>query len=396
MARQGAAIPRYRTFSGPSLLSQGFRPFFLVAGVWSALAVLLWIGWLLGGWPLPLAMPGVLWHGHEMIFGYLVAALAGFLMTAVPNWTGRMPLQGRALAALTVIWGVGRLAMALGGALPTTVVAVADLAFLACLLAVMGREIVAGRNWRNLPILGALTLLLVANVTVHASAAFGFDPRIGLRLSVAMFVVLIALIGGRIVPSFTRNWLVKRGHDRHPAKYGHGDQAALLITLAAALSWTAAPSSGLTGVLAGAAALANAWRLSRWRGLPTWREPLLLILHLGYAWLPLGFALMAAASFSAEVPASAALHAMTAGAMGAMTLAVMTRTSLGHTGRALTADMATTVSYVLVIAAAVLRIAGALAPSAASVLHAAAGAAWVAAFAVFVAAYAPKLVAPRP
>ncbi len=390
------AIPRYRAYTGPSLLRQGFRPFFLGAGLWAAVAMGLWLGALDGRLWLPSAFDALAWHAHEMIFGYVVAVIAGFLLTAIPNWTGRMPIQGLPLGGLVLLWVAGRLAVALGQSAGVAAAAI-DLAFLAVLLAVVLREILAGRNWRNLPMAAALALLLIANGLSHGEALGLADSGgAGQRLGVAVALLLITLVGGRIVPSFTRNWLVKRDNTRLPASFGAVDRVALAATAAALVAWVLAPGSTPTGGLAALAAAALALRLVRWRGVDTGGEPLLWILHVGYAWLPVGFALLALATLADALPPSAALHALTAGAMGTMTLAVMTRATLGHTGRPLTAGAGTTAIYLLVVAAVVLRIAAGLGPMPYLALLAASGTAWVMAFALFVALYAGPLTRSGP
>ena len=395
MAGRGDAIPRYRAFEGPALLSQGYRPFFMGAGLWAALALVLWWSALAGDLGLESAFAPSIWHAHAMLFGFLGAAVAGFLLTAVPNWTGRMPLQGAPLAGLVLLWLLGRGATAVSGAIGPVPAMLLDLAFFVALPAVVAREIVAGRNWRNLPVAGALSALLVANLLVHLGPVAGLDPRFGLRLGIGVFAVLIALVGGRVTPSFTRNWLVKRGARRLPASFGHGDRAVLGLTLAAMLAWTLWPAASGTAVLAGLAGVGNLWRLARWQGHRTVAEPLLLVLHLGYLWLAVALCLLAAAELSQAVPASAALHALTAGAMGTMPLAVMTRATLGHTGRALTAGPGTLAILALAIAAGVLRVAAPMAGSAYMPLLGASALAWVGAFVLFSALYAPLWLKPR-
>src|ERR1051325_7405102 len=202
-------IPRYRSHAGPALLSAGFRPFFLGAAIWAALAVPLWLAVFAGKVEVPSALAPTTWHVHEMVFGYAAATVAGFLLTAIPNWTGRLLLQGGPLVGLVLLWLIGRVAVLasarLGGA---GVAAVADLAFPVVFLAVVAREIVVGKNWRNLPMVGALTLLAAGNLMVHAEAlGWRQSAAAGNRLGVATLLMLITLIGGRIVPSFTRNWL---------------------------------------------------------------------------------------------------------------------------------------------------------------------------------------------
>ena len=347
--------------------SAGVRLFFLLGSAWAAVAVPVWLAAYTHGYVLRGSLPALFWHGHEMVFGFGLAAVAGFLLTAIPNWTGRLPVRGLPLALLAMLWLAGRIAMLIPGAAPL------DLAFAAALIFVVARELVAGRNWRNLPMLAALALLFAGNLLFHLGI-YG-----GLRLGIATLCMLIALVGGRIVPSFTRNWLAKQGpRTRLPAPESAFDRGALLVTLVALGAWVFSMAPWLLV----AAGIALALRLARWRGQATLREPLLLVLHLGYAWLALGLILL-----GLDVPA--ALHALTVGAIGTMTLAVMTRASLGHTGRALVADRATVAIYVLVNVAALLRVLSPLAGSQAVIFTSLAGAAWSAAFATFALHYGP-------
>jgi uncharacterized protein involved in response to NO len=391
-------IPRYRRHDGASLFSAGFRPFFLCAALCAALAIPLWLLTFVGAIAIPTTLAPATWHVHEMVFGYGVATVAGFMLTAIPNWTGRMPLQGGPLMLLVVLWLIGRVAVLasarLGGA---GVAAVADLSFPLVFLAVVAREIITGRNRRNLPMVGALTLLRAGNALVHPVAlGWSATAALGNRLGIATLLMLVSLVGGRIVPSFTRNWLVKQqAGAREPASFDPLDSLALALTALALLVWVAAPEARLASAAQLAAGIALAARLARWRGGRTWREPLVLVLHVGYGWLALGFILLALSPFVPELPPTAALHALTVGGIGTMTLAVMTRASLGHTGRALTAGPGTTAIYALVTLAAVLRLAAPFAGSEYVVLLGCAGAAWSGAFGLFVALYAPALMQPR-
>ncbi|MBK1668455.1 hypothetical protein CKO28_10455 [Rhodovibrio sodomensis] len=396
MARRGGpAIPRYKAYAGPAVLSQGFRPFFLAAGVWAVAGMLLWSGAILRGGPLPTAFEPAVWHAHAMLFGFVGAAKAGFLATTVPNWTGRMPLQGRPLAGLVGLWVLGRVACAVSAAIGAPAAMALDLLFFLALPAVLAREVVAGRNWRNLPVVGASLLVAGANALVHLEPVAGLDAGYGLRLAIGAYAFLIALVGGRIVPSFTRNWLAKRDRLHRPASATMSDRAAVALTGLAAAAWTADPGHAATGALAGTAALANAWRLARWQGHRTWREPLLLVLHVGYAWLPVGLGLIALAALGDAVPATAALHALTAGAMGLMPVAVMTRATLGHTGRTMTAGTGSAVLFAAIALAAVLRIAAPMSGGWYLELLGASALAWIAGFALYVALYGPILVRPR-
>jgi uncharacterized protein involved in response to NO len=391
------AIPRYRAQSGPAILSAGFRPFFLGAGAWAALAVPLWLALFGGGAAIPSALPPAVWHVHELVFGYGEAVVAGFLLTAIPNWTGRMPLQGAPLAVLVLLWGVGRIAVACSKTIGAEIAAVLDLGFPLIFLAVVAREILAGRNWRNLPMLAALALLLLGNLLVHLDV-MGLTPtaQLGNRLGVATLLMLISFVGGRIVPSFTRNWLAReRPEITAPAPFDAFDRVVLAATAAALALWVAAPDAVAAHWLDLIAGLALGTRLVRWRGHATLREPLLWVLHLGYGWLALGFVLLALDAFIPVLPETTALHALTVGAIGTMTLAVMTRASLGHTGRQLAAGPGTTAIYVLITLAAILRLVAPLGGANYLLALTAAGAAWSAAFGLFVLLYGPALVLPR-
>jgi uncharacterized protein involved in response to NO len=391
------AIPRYRPQAGPTILAAGFRPFFLVAALWAALAIPLWLALFSGEAVLPSALPPAVWHAHEMVFGYAAATVAGFLLTAIPNWTGRMPLQGAPLALLVLLWAVGRAGVLLSAEIGAAGAAVLDLAFPAVFLAVVAREILAGRNWRNLPMLAALSLLLLGNLLVHLEAlGITATAALGNRLGIATVLMLISLVGGRIIPSFTRNWLAKElPAAPAPAVFGRVDRAALAATALALAAWVIAPEARVTPWLALAAGLAQGFRLLRWRGANTLRAPLVWVLHLGYGWLALGFLLLALDQWAPLLPQTAALHALTVGAIGTMTLAVMTRASLGHTGRPLVAGTGTTAIYILVTLAAVLRLAAPLGGAQYFLVLSLAGAAWSGAFGLFVLLYLRPLALPR-
>jgi uncharacterized protein involved in response to NO len=387
---------RMRAWTGPVILTYGFRPFFLGAALWAGLAMALWVPMLMGRVVLPTAFDPVSWHAHEFLFGYLGAVVAGFLLTAVPNWTGRLPIIGWPLGALAALWLSGRIAVALSAALPWGIVAVVDLAFPVALAAAIGREIVAGRNWRNLIVLGMLAVFASGNLLFHWEAARGdyAAQGHGFRLALGAGLMMIAVIGGRIVPSFTRNWLVRRGPGRLPVPPMQGfDRVALLVLLAALLLWVVLPADRVTGgalVLAGALHLA---RLARWAGHRTLAEPLVAVLHMGYAFLPFG-ALALGAEILAPGPigAAAAQHLWMGGAIGLMTLAVMTRATLGHTGQALAAGSGTTAIYAALVAAVLARVAAGLWPAEAGLFNVAAGLLWIGAFGGFALVYGRLLL----
>jgi uncharacterized protein involved in response to NO len=373
----------------------GFRPFFLMAGIWSAAALAGWIVVLTTGLALPSRFDPLAWHIHEMLFGFVMAAIAGFLLTAIPNWTGRAPISGAPLAALAALWLAGRLACLVSAWIPFWLAAAADLAFPFVLCAVCAREIVAGRNWRNMPMPVPIAMLGIADLLMYLElAGFSVPAGLGWRLGLTAIIVLISVVGGRIIPTFTRNWLVKQGADVLPPAHDRVDNVALGALHAGMVGWVFFPALPPVGGLLILAAALNLWRLGRWRGIATSAEPLLTVLHVGYLWVIIGAALLGLSRLTDHVPEAAAIHALTAGAIGTMTLGVMTRVSLGHTGRPLAADRITALIYLLVILAAVVRVTAAASGSPPMVIEIAA-ALWISGFGLFALRYGPMLLAPR-
>ena len=383
-----------RDWTGPAVLSYGFRPFFLFSGLWAAFAMGIWVFLLTGRDPLPIAFAPTDWHVHAFVFGYLSAVIAGFLLTAVPNWTGRLPVVGWPLAGLVGLWLLGRLAVLIGGGWPAWVVAALDLGLPMALIAFLTREIITGRNWRNLPVLGLMALFAMANGLFHLEASQGpAQDGYGLRLGLAAVLMLIALIGGRIVPSFTRNWLAKRNATRLPVAFNRADGAVLGLTGVALLAFVIAPYGVVTGTLCLTAGLANIWRVARWQGWQTGPEPLVWVLHAAYALLALGFLIVGASALDL-VPQSGARHVWLAGAVGLMTLAVMTRASLGHAGLPLTASRPVTMLYLALIAATLARLLAGFATGQVWLMHLSA-ALWIVAFGGFSVIYWPILTRPK-
>ena len=384
-----------RAWRGPALFSYGFRPFFLGAGLWAAAAMAGWIAMLSGQLTLPMTFDPVSWHAHELLFGYLGAVMAGFLLTAVPNWTGRLPIVGWPLAGLFALWVAGRIAIIGSRHLPPLGVAIADLALPMALAAALLREIIAGRNWRNLGVLGLLAVFALGNALFHHDAARGgfAAEGPGFRLGLAAAIMLIALVGGRIVPSFTRNWLIRNNPGRLPAPPVQVvDKLALLALAMALLAWMAAPGALLTAIGLALAGGLHLVRLARWAGDRTVREPLLWVLHLGYAFVPLGALALAAARITPALATNAAAqHLWMAGAIGLMTLAVMTRATRGHSKRELSAGPGTAALYLALLTAVAARVASGPWPAAGLQLHMLAGAAWIVAFGGFTLLYGPML-----
>lgn len=383
-------IPRLRLYQGPALLSYGFRPFFLLGAAYAGLAVAVWLPMFLGQLALHTTFAPRDWHVHEMLYGYLPAVITGFLFTAIPNWTGRMPIQGTPLLALVVVWIAGRLAVTLSVSIGWLAAMVVDVGFLALIAAFTGREILAGRNWRNLKVVGLVALLLAGNVAFHLEAHANGAADYSIRAGIAVVIVLIALIGGRIIPSFTRNWLVRENPGRLPVPFARLDMVIVALSALALLVWVIQPGGAVTGIALAVTSVLHVVRLARWAGDRTVRDRLVLILHVGYAFLPIGFLLNAASTFGV-LPESAGVHAWMAGGAGVMTLAVMTRASLGHTGQQLVASPATQAIYAAVVIAALARICAAIHPAFDVLLYVAA-LAWAAAFLGFAACYGPALL----
>ncbi|HEX5458521.1 MAG TPA: NnrS family protein [Steroidobacteraceae bacterium] len=380
------------------LLSRGFRPFFLCAALWAAMALALWLAMLTTGLALPTRFAPLEWHIHEMLFGFVLATVAGFLLTAIPEWTGRQPVTGTLLGVLCGLWLLGRVGALFGAFVPVWMAIAADIAFPAALAVVVAREIFASGQRAGRMMVVPVAVLMLAQLLMdlggEAGNGGGLDAY-GWRLGLAAILIQISVIGGRIVPAFTRNWLVRRGEEPVPPAANTIDRAALAVLHTALLTWVFFPQARLTGVALFAGATVNLWRLWRWRGATTRAEPLLFVLHVGYAWLVLGVAALGFATWDASFPLSAAIHALTVGAIGTMILAVMTRATRGHTGRVLTADRSTTLIYFLVVLAAAVRIVAAFAAQEQVDWLLAAGALWIGAFGLFALRYAPLLLRPR-
>jgi uncharacterized protein involved in response to NO len=390
------AMVATRDAAVPPLLTLAFRPFFLAAALWTVIALLIWIVLLPAGTTLPSRFDPLGWHIHEMLFGFVPAAIAGFLLTAIPTWTGRRPVQGGFLAALVGIWILGRLAVLVSGWLPLWLSIIVDVSFLLLLSATAANEIIASRNWRNLAMPVPIVVLAAANLLMHLEiAGEAVPPGLGWRLGIATIMILISVVGARIVPAFTRNWLVKRRAGPLPVAHSLLDRISFGLLHAGLIGWAFAPHFPPFGMLLILAAIANCLRLLRWQGLRTFAEPLLAILHVGYLWLIGGSGLLGANMLTDIIPLSAAIHAMTAGAIGTMILAVMTRVSLGHTGRPLHADRATSLMYVAITGGAIARISAAFAPALCMPLLELSAALWIAAFGMFLVLYGPFLASDR-
>lgn len=377
---------------GVALVRKGFRAFFLLAAVFGALAVPLWVvilsGQVSSNW-LPAAQ---LWHAHEMVFGYTTAVIAGFLLTAVANWTGREVLIGPPLLALCLLWLAARVSLLSSGVPAPIPVALLDIAFLPVLAGVLVRPLLQARNRRNYVMIAILLGLAVANAVTHLDAA-GILPGWGRRMTLGaihLIVLLMLLVSGRIVPIFTRNVTHQEGIRNLPIL----DRLALGaagVVLVCDLVWG---DSGLTPAVSAAAGVLVFLRARHWGARGTLRYPLLWILHVGHAFIGVGLLLKAFTPLFPRI-AGSSLHAFTAGAIGCLTLGMMARVSLGHTGRMIVADRPTSLALGAMLAAGVVRVAAPLSPAWYLDLVAVSAGCWSVSFALFLWRFTPILLLPR-
>lgn len=388
----------------PAFLSLGFRPFFLIGALFAAVMIALWVPWFLGLIAVPSAFPPAAWHAHELLFGFMPAIIAGFLLTAVPNWTGRPPVRGAPLLALVALWLAGRIAVAVSTHLDPGWTAALSVAFPVALAAVVGRDIVAADNRRNLKVVAVLLGLAAADALFHYEIWQFGRTKLAHTLAVALTLMLLMIVAGRIIPLFTSNWLMKnRPGGALPSTFGKFDMAVMLLSGAALVGWVGLPLLDdvpwvrpLIGWALFAAGVANVARQARWTPHRTFAEPLLAILHVAYVFVGVGFVLSGLGVLWDDYDfATGGLHAWTAGAIAVMMIAVMTRVSRGHTGRALTAPFGTVVLYAAILVAAMARICAGLHPELTTTLLPIAGLMWIAAFAGFAVLYGRILASPR-
>lgn len=386
-----------RSWQGPALLSYGYRPFFLFASIWAVFSIIAWVITFTGHETLAIAIDPFSWHAHSFLFGYLWAVIAGFLMTAVPNWTGRLPIVGWPLATLVALWLIGRIAMTFSYYLPNGVTIACDLLFPLAFTFAIGREIIMGKNWRNLKILILLVMLFCANCLFDGEAfsqVYAADSY-GARWALAIAVFLIAIIGGRIIPSFTRNWMVKQSITNLPAPHDKIDLAIMIFTAISLVFWVIWPDAIFTAIIGGICGLANLYRLIRWHGWLTKKEPLVWVLHLGFLFIPLGFIALTLSTFDILHGGRAPVqHLWMAGGIGLMTIAVMTRASLGHAGRPLTVSWPVVLVYCSLFCSVVLRVIAGIADNDLTMLNIS-GTLWILAFVGFVVLYWNILTKPR-
>lgn len=375
------------------LFALGFRAFFTLAGLSALILPIILNAFGKSGWPADHYYPGHYWHAHEMLLGYAGAVIAGFLLTAIKNWTGKPTLSGDPLGWLCLLWLYGRIMPFYAGLLPDVMIALVDFAFLPILAYYASKPIIESKNYPNLIFIGFLLVLSLGNALVHGQAlgVWGNSAQAGIAVVLAAIILLILVIAGRVFPFFTERGLSGTLIIRNPL----ADNLALATAAALFIGQLFAAPEAIVATLAIAAAVANLYRLSIWYVGRIWYVPLLWVLYLGYAWIILGFILSACAAYNWIQP-SLAVHAYTVGGIGVLTLGMMARVSLGHTGRALKVSNAIAIAFVLINLAVLFRV---LFPAAwlgwyagfvyVSLLC------WLAAFALFTFVYAPILTAPR-
>jgi len=372
----------------PAVLALGFRPFFLLAGVLATGLIPLWLFAFFGKIALPARLFPSAWHGHEMIFGFAVAVLAGFLLAAAKNWTNLPTVSGAPLGALVALLVLGRVLVLFSAFVPEIVVALVDLAFLPALALALAIPIVRAKNWRNLAFVPLMLILFVANAVFHFAP---LHASMILRFAIDVILVIITLMGGRVIPMFTANALKVEVRKNKSL-----DWASLISVAIVALLEVLPFDARVLGVAAIVAGLINLVRLSGWRSLATLRHPILWVLHVGYAWLVLGLVLKGVTPFTTTWIPTAPVHALAVGTIATLILGMMTRVSLGHTGRMLVVSTPIALAYAALVVATVLRSVGPLvAPSAYAAMLIASGVAWTIAFAIFTVVYLPMLVTPR-
>ena len=378
------------------IFQNSFRPFFIAAGIWATLAVPFW---LLNYFGIMIVIDNfniLLWHQHEILYGFVAAAIAGFILTAIPNWTGRLPIKNKPLAILVFLWILGRVGFLTTAIFGTITTSLMDLPFLIVLVLVIMREIVSGKNWRNLPVIILISFFTLGNILVHLQIHEIIDSaELGIRLSTFVLSILLALIGGRIVPSFTRNWLAQNKANKFPRPFGNFDKISLISLVVFVFAQVIIPHHQATSLLALLAGMLHGIRLIRWKVWMTLAEPLIWILHVGYMWLCVALVLIGLSGLTDFVPYTSSYHALTVGAFSTMILAVMTRASLGHTGRTIKATLGTTTIFIFITIAAILRVYEPFINESGTLILSLSGIFWTLSFALFIFIYFPILTQPR-
>lgn len=384
--------------AAPTVLAHPFRIFFIACGLYAIAVVLAWIAFLFGGWPLPIGWSPLQWHSHEMLYGFVTAAIAGFLLTAMTNWTGARPLQGGGLLVLVLLWLTGRVVMWFAGWLPAWFVAVVDLAFLPALALYAGQVLMRYNNRRNLILIAVLALLFLGNLFMQLGFVTGRTDWLqkGQLQGFNMITALIVIIAGRITPAFSGNWLRKTGGNPAWVRSWKPIEVLVLpsIMLLMIADWLTLPSA-VSSSLALLVGGLNAVRLLGWSGWRIAREPLLWILHLSYLWVVVALLLRGISGFVDGIAPTLWQHALGVGGIASLILGVMTRVAMGHTGRPLRLLPHALWIYITIIAATLLRLMAAAGLSDYRISVSLSALCWVAAFSLFVLLYTPVLSSPR-
>jgi len=381
----------------PPIFRLAFRPLFLGGTLFSILAIAWWIyfwnsasAWMPHGGP-------VWWHGHEMLFGFGAAIVVGFLLTAVQSWTGVIGIRGKPLAALVLMWLLGRLLLACGSALPDWLIAAADVSYLLFAASAMAYPVIKVKQWRNLMFVPILFVFALLNMASHWGVITE-QPQLAiqsLHATIMLFVLIISIIGGRVIAAFTANTM---GNQRaQPMQWLESVSiiSIIFMLVIAFYGFTNVPSA-LLFIVSGVAALANGWRFLRWGFQHSWSDPMLWSLHLAYAFIPLGFIALALYSVGLMDNLSAALHSFTVGSIGGMILAMISRVTLGHTGRPLNPHKLVSLAYVFILSSAIVRVVlPAWLPELTNWGIGLAGVLWVFAYGIYIFFYAPMLLTTR-
>ncbi|UTW58346.1 NnrS family protein [Kordiimonas sp. SCSIO 12603] len=384
------------SYNGPAIFAGSFRVFFFSAALWAIVSLGLWIMYLAAG--MELVGDVTSWHAHELIYGYGGAVVAGFAFTAIPNWTGRTPLRGGTLALMFGFWAVARLAAALMlfDIQTMNIASLSEILFFTMFVGLAAREVIAGGNKRNFKIIAVFVLFFLSALVANLNRLELLEvPFLPWQTGLAILLLLICIIGGRIIPAFTANWLKKKlvedgitnMDDQLPIMFDKFDVVVILFTVLTFVLFIAGYSD-FTLFASVAAMVLHVIRLMRWKGMKTFSSPIVLVLHISYLWVPIGFALLVLSGVGL-IDETTALHAWTIGAMGSTTLAVMTRATLGHANLPLTDSAVLTAIYTAVNLAAALRIMAAFMYDHYDMLIRASGGMWLLAFGLFVLKFGP-------
>lgn len=378
--------------------SGAFRPLFLFAGILAIVSVVWWVAGLAHGLPTPSLGTAAFWHAHEMIFGFGGAAIGGFLLTAIANWTARPPISGPVLMALTVTWLVGRFAIGMSAALPVALVIAGSVAYFVFLIGLGLRELLAARNYKNMRVLAVIGVIALFDVLFIAACldVTALDAVMLYQTAILTIILLISLIGGRVIPAFTRNWMQREQIAAPlPAQFGRYDMFCLASVALCIVAGIIAPDSPVFGYGLLVASALHTGRLIRWRGIYSWCEPIVAMLHLGYFWVPVGLGLLGVSMIWPDVISSRdALHGLTSGAMACMIIAIAGRAALGHTGRELRASFLLNTAFGLVWLSTAFRIAAGQADALYVPVLAVATLMWLGGWLAFLIGYGPVLLGP--